>query len=528
MLNRTMSLPGRWSPVSVVESQEQVRVHVATYWSHSPSETPGTDRQSVAHVVTVLEPHEATDLSGPVSVERRELGEVVRTWWLNLLWEALEPDLDPAAESGDRSISLAVMPTPGPLDDFAARSRGISVYELRDGSVVPGSLSPFVAVFSTHQADVSPEVLSQTLGHRLPQWPRGCATADLVTEWYRRNAELAHGPDREPEPITVAVPPDAYDEYRVAVWTQQSAPDYGAHAPHIRAVGAKMWRLTTSDSAAEQPVESPWCRAVSLSPPHFASETQAEAGGTSVDSLRGVSLLASTPGQPHDLVNKVVEFYGDPAGWDAVVLDLTACDPRLATTLQRSMRPAPDLQTQPETQARRMVSWRTATMVDALAAWQPAGQADRYRWTHRADRLDAVDAEPDVLRTPENDLLAYRPPTELPTSGLEIPGSVLGVWFTRTTSKHPELLGWLHTEDGLLVPLPLPPRANPELLSMHLHTLLRDHTGQSSSRLPLSPTVGDPVAELIRSVASGGLVTVTWNHLARLVETVNSSSPTVQ
>lgn len=388
--------------------------------------------EATAHVVTVLAPH------GPTVLATASADTTV----LEALLTQLHPDrpwTDNDKFARPQRIAVAVLATLGhgdsgswPLDENDAR---VHVFEVSEDSGVP-MFEPWTRRWPSG-SDVA-----ATLGHPLPLWPHGHATAENVAAW------VPH-PDR-PEPVVVEVPPFAADAHLVLRWTERAAPLYGPVGDHVRDMGVAMWQTRTNrlQPTGQEPALPPgWVPAVRWSLP--------EPQGPVVDPMAGVDAVLSDPTAPRNIARLVRGYFGDPATFGVLTLCTDTLPPELRQALDDSIIAGPE----PEPVR---ASWRLFTLQQALAEKAVAAGVRGGCWALRPEphyQLVEEHPEPDLLRGDDVEgipRLAMHAPRDLPTE-LEdgaIHDRAVTLWIVRGEAKGAAAF-LLQTDDGLLTPLPV-------------------------------------------------------------------------
>lgn len=448
--------------------------------------------EATAHLVTVLAPHGPTVLaaaSGESTV-------------LEALLTQLHPDR-PWAD-GDQSarphrIAVAVLATFGygdagswPLDKNDAR---VHVLEISEDSGLP-TFEPWTRRLP------SGSDIAATLGHPLPLWPHGHATAENVVAW------VPH-PQR-PEPVVVEVPPFAADAHLVLRWTERAAPRYGPVGDHVRDMGIAMWQTQTNrlQPTRQGPVLPPgWVPAVRWSLP--------EPQGPVVDPMAGVDAVLSDPTAPRNIARLVSGYFGDPATFDVLTLRTDTLPAELRQALDDSIIAGPAAEPV-------HASWRLFNLQQALAEHtvDPKGVRGGC-WALRPEphyQLIDEQPEPDLLRGKDLDgipHLAMHAPRDLPTELADgtINDRAVTLWIVRGATEGTAAF-LLQTDDGLLTPLPVDFRQGAQSSAWWLARVARDLPPLfgPGGRLPES----EPLVDVVRNAIDHPASAIPWSRVVSL------------
>lgn len=452
--------------------------------------------EATAHLVTVLAP------LGP-SVLGTASGE---STVLEVMLTQLHPDRpwgDGDKFARPHRIAVAVLSTFGhgdagswPLDKNYAH---VDVLEISEDSGPP-TFEPW-----TRRLPSGSDVAA-TLGHPLPLWPHGHATAENVAAW------VPH-PQR-PEPVVVEVPPFAADAHLVLRWTERAAPLYGPVGDHVRDMGIAMWQTQTNrlQLTDEEPaLPRGWVPAVRWSLP--------EPQGPVVDPMAGVDAVLSDPTAPRNIARLVRGYFGDPATFGVLTLRTDTLTPELRQALDDSITAGP---------APERASWRLFTLQQALAENAVAAGVRGGCWALRPEphyQLIDEQPEPDLLRGNDVDgipRVAMHAPRDLPTELADgaIHDRAVALWIVRGEAKGTAAF-LVQTDDGMLTPLPVDFRQGAQNSAWWLARVAADLPPLfgPGGTLP----AGAPLVDVVRNAIDHPASAIPWSRVVSLAAQTEST-----
>jgi hypothetical protein len=266
------------------------------------------------------------------------------------------------------------------------------------------------------RADLSAAEISRAVGHPLPWWPNGCATAELVAAWDPRTG-----------PVPCPVPPPLRIAWRVRGWTHHFAESLPpAQKQAVKATADTMWGSMLHRFRGRDQLTAPtWTPALAIS-----SAVPAQPGGPYV---AGLAILLDNDDADLQHCDFLRNYFGDPHFASAGTIALNQLTPDLQSTITAALAPAP-------TGAGR--SWRSTHLRRQLdqtaesATWQIPGNNDIPAAIHDGRVAFLVPRA------------ALRLPTDLASTGAEliiIPGSADQVGD--------QLSALLHLDDTTVIPI---------------------------------------------------------------------------
>jgi hypothetical protein len=333
--------------------------------------------------------------------------------------------------------------------------------------------------------------LVRAIGHRLPWWPPGCASPDLVA-----------GRTPDTTATTTRVPPPVADAQAFLRRCERAAADLtGSLRASVLDMGHSWWGLATDGWRRDRYPDH-------LAPPadfdpaiwqvaaEFTLPTTPSATGDFWEGLDWV--LEHAPSMR--LADEALRLFGDPAVAGTAVLDTTTLpDPIAAALTERAPLGA------------STDSHRARRVLEALDA-HPHAAAGPVLGTWPATVGPAWCAH-----APGTSLVAVHVPRVLPDPG-RATGTPLEIVLTRTESPHvhasPKAVGFVITDTDAVLLLPALGDSG-RLAAAIEHAVW--HPGTPTLAVGLSPSPNPALTAAVDALVDTGPCTTPWERLAALV-----------
>ncbi|MEE6269178.1 hypothetical protein V2E29_26520 [Streptomyces diastatochromogenes] len=331
--------------------------------------------------------------------------------------------------------------------------------------------------------------LTQAIGHRLPWWPAGCATPNLVAAW---------SPDTPA--VRQHVPPPLADAHAFMRRCESTAHDLnGTLRTSLLELGNALWSQASRgwrpggiDHAALPKTYDPaiWQVAIEFNLPPTPA--------TNGDFWEGLEWAMEHAPSPR-LARDALRYFGDPASAGTVVVDTT-----------RLPEPARAALTDNATLTEATSSYRAQRVQDALDA-HPHAAADTLLQTWPAP------AGPTWCATsPDTKLTALHIPRTLPADPSL--GAPLEIVLLRTESQDEHLpapaIGIAITDQDQ--PLFLPSQGSATNLAAAIEHAVW-HPGEPTLVVGLPPSSNEALTAAVEALVETGPRATPWQELAALV-----------
>ncbi|MFB7632302.1 hypothetical protein ACFC0M_15295 [Streptomyces sp. NPDC056149] len=451
-----------------------IDVHVARY------SKPGSGMGPAVWLATVLTPGETHRLLG------RPHGWPQGSPLQHLVHEILS-DIEPGPD--DLLGTLVLLPTVAE-PSYSSIPGDVQLLDLYDADA-EGNAEDDVhhRLRRLRPGDAELADLTQAIGHRLPWWPPGCATPNLVAAWT---------PDTPC--IRQHVPPPLADAHAFMRRCESTAHDLdGTLRTSLLELGDALWGQASRgwcpggiDHAALPKTYDPaiWQVAIEFNLP--------PAPATNGDFWEGLEWAMDHAPSPR-LARDALRYFGDPASAGTVVVDTT-----------RLPEPARAALTDKASPAEPTSSYRAQRVQDALDA-HPHTAADTVLQTWPAPAGPAWCAT-----SPGTNLTALHIPRTLPADPSL--GTPLEVVLLRTEPRDEHLpapaIGIAITDQDQPLLLPNQGRAT-DLAAAIEHAVW--HPGEPTLVVGLPPISNEPLTAAVEALVETGPRATPWQELAALV-----------
>ncbi|WP_371523230.1 hypothetical protein [Kitasatospora sp. NBC_01300] len=487
---------GRFAP-------QPVDVHVARY------DTPGHDAPSL-WIVTPLIPSETGSLLGwPRPWERG-------TPLAHLVQDLITDHHDHDPDDPDTHLgTLLLLPTTD-RPTFTAPDTTARLLELysSDSKPDPSRGDLHDRLRRLHRLDRHElQDLVTALGHRLPLWPPGCATADLVAAVHTDPASAPPGGQLPPTLASAW----AFHQRCASIAATRS----GALADSVRNLGAAWWSTSAhawqsqlGSNRGELPADAD--PAIWQVPVQFSLPDAPRQQGDMFEGLEW--LMEQSPSQR--LAEDALAIFGDPSSVGTAVIDLAALPRQLRALLTgritpyaertsslRAQRVLAELEGHPQAVARSaLASWR----LPAGPTWCATAE-ETSLFAFHVPRRTAAPYE--SVHTPAG----HDSPVPKPPSGEQLVGRPLELVLvpTQTTESAPRTVGFVITDTDQVVMLPAIGSAATIAAAIEHVTW---HEGKATLIPGMMPAQSDRLVAAVEALQTTGPALVPWNQLSLLAD----------
>lgn len=322
--------------------------------------------------------------------------------------------------------------------------------------------------------------LAKALGHRLPLWPAGCTTPDLVTAWT---------PERE-DGIRCDLPPTMADaDAFVRMCTAQAERLDGELAESMLALGRVYWHMDLAANRfgrAELPDgvdPQVWVVPLKVSIPK-------EPHADGVDFWPAALWTQTSEAVPPRLADMTLARFGDPESIGVVVLDPAELPAPVAEALTTPAEPTANR----SRQARSVLAALDDHAEVTLDRWQTPGSP---AWR---------------TRTPEG-LVAVHVPRRTPTE--DEAGRPLDLTVVREPGLSGDAVGLITTDRGAVVMLPA--KGSAARLASAVEHVVRN-PGERVLTEALMPEASETLTDALNGALAAGAAAIPWRRIEGLLQ----------